>query len=345
MTDRFRTAARSVRAAPIALAVSWIALLACGGGGSGAAPAAQTPQPAVGIARIVATGAFTDAVARVAVELAAQGGGGVTFRRDMTLAGGRYEAEVTDVPVGPFTVRATALAADGITALLRGEATASIAASQVTAVSLLLEQVDPPPSVTNAAPSITGVVASDAAPYLGETITLVVTATDPDAGDTLTYAWEVTCAAGAAATLSAPTSATTELATACVGALTVMVQVSDQLGATATRSLVLEYTPQGIAAILSLNSWPDILSIASPEAQVAAGGDVPLVATAGDDDGDPLAYEWASACGGAFTGGDTAAPTFHAPSDAPADGACQLTLTVSDGRGGTTSGDLVVWVE
>jgi hypothetical protein len=323
------------------LAASAAALLACGG----AAGSSATPGPATdrGSARIVVSGALGAAVQRVAVRIVADAPGAAPVERDLAAASGQYTADVADLAVGTYTVTATAYAADG-TALFRAEASVAIGARQVTAVALVLQQVAPPPPATNVAPHVTSLVASDAAPYYGETITLAVTAADPDPGAALSYAWEASCG-GAATSLTAAASATTDLAAACSGELTVTVHVSDELGATSTASLVLHYATQGLAATVSLNAWPAVTGIASRDGQVAAGADVALAAAAADDDGDPLAYAWASDCGGTFTNGDSAAATFHTPPVAPAGGRCKLTVTVSDGRGGTGSGDLTVWVE
>jgi len=64
-----------------------------------------------------------------------------------------------------------------------------------------------------------------------------------------------------------------------------------------------------------------------------------LTATASDADGDVLGYAWTSTCAsGSFADPTASATTFTLPSGA-SDSSCGITVTVADGRGGSTSGE------
>jgi hypothetical protein len=61
---------------------------------------------------------------------------------------------------------------------------------------------------------------------------------------------------------------------------------------------------------------------------------------ASDADNDPLSYAWTSTCTGSFSASTATSPTFTLA--AGQSGACTLSVVVSDGRGGSTSGALTL---
>jgi hypothetical protein len=113
-----------------------------------------------------------------------------------------------------------------------------------------------------------------------------------------------------------------------------------------------------------LNHWPDVLSMQSVIDEQSAGGQVVpgqrarVEAEVRDADGDPLAATFDADCPGAFFdadgqqlafpievpdgGGDLS--VYFAPATIPDSTYCQVTLEVDDGRGGTTSGYLLLKV-
>jgi len=73
---------------------------------------------------------------------------------------------------------------------------------------------------------------------------------------------------------------------------------------------------------------------------VASGGTVELRATASDPDGDPLTFSWSSPVGA--VGGTTGTATFNAAGVRA--GSYNVTVSVSDGRGGNASCNMTVQV-
>jgi len=157
----------------------------------------------------------------------------------------------------------------------------------------------------------------------GETVTLDGTgSSDPDAGDTLTYAWTQT--AGPTVILIGPdTSSPTFTAPASAVPLTFSLTMSDGEGRTDTDTVEI-----------SINRRP---TAAAGGDQLANTGDTVNLSGAGSSDPDVtdvLGYSWVQIAGPAvtLTGATTVTPSFTAPA-----GPATLTfeLTVDDGRGGT----------
>ena len=172
----------------------------------------------------------------------------------------------------------------------------------------------------------------------GATVTLTATATDPDAGDTLTYAWaqtsgdNVTLSATGTATVTfdAPTGLTED------ATLVFTLTVSDTGGLTGQDVVSVITTPPGPA--------PSVTSATA--LTVAEGATAVATLTATDADTDAESLTW-SIPGGAdapkfaiTTDGAlsfAAAKDFENPDDSGGDGTYEVTVQVSDGVRSSTA--------
>ena len=175
----------------------------------------------------------------------------------------------------------------------------------------------------NSPPQITDLSAQPTTVARGEVSASSCTATDPD-GDTLTYSWIST-----GGSISGTGSSVTWTAPSTLGIYTVTVTVSDGKGGTVARSV----------SITVANRNPQISSLTTSPATVVIGGNSTVQCTASDPDGDALTYSWIST-GGSISGtGSTVAWT--APSTL---GIYTVTVTVSDGKGGTAADNVSIIV-
>ena len=178
--------------------------------------------------------------------------------------------------------------------------------------------------VTNTAPIISSLTPSAESVERGESCTVSCTATDPD-DDILTYDWSAT-----GGTVSGTGNSVTWDAPDTAGTYTVSVTVSDGKDGTDSDSCTIEV----------VNNPPVISSLTPSAESVAPGGSCTINCTASDPDGDTLTYDW-SATGGTITG--TAG---SASWDAPvAEGTYTISVSVSDGHGGTASDSVDITVE
>jgi 6-phosphogluconolactonase len=255
------------------------------------------------------------------------------------------------LPVGAYTFSAIAYDASDAALFASTGATVSVYKNTVTGVNLILQQLAPPGTFTGTSPLIGSIVVSDVTPATGETIAL--TATVLDDTSELAYQWSSSCsdAPAQADVFSAPTSTSTTLTSYCTGVETITFSVTEinaNGGGTSTVTFALTYAAQGANASLVLNSWPDVLAIATPNRQPDCGGTISVTGAAQDADGDALTYAWADSCGGTFTNGTTLTPTWTAPAKpggtkpAALPIPCKLRLTVTDSKGGTNSGWLAI---
>ena len=176
----------------------------------------------------------------------------------------------------------------------------------------------------------------------GTTVTLSGSGEDPDAGDTLSYAWTQT--GGTSVTLSAPAAAATTF-TAPSGleqdtGLTFTLRVTDREG------LFDEDEVQ--VAVLAAPAAPEVTGTTSftvTEGETAVG-----TLAASDEDTPAADLEWSITGGtdsshfGLSAGGTLAfqaAKDYEAPDDAGSDGTYNLTVQVSDGTSSAT-GDISV---
>uniref|UniRef100_UPI003999A855 PKD domain-containing protein n=1 Tax=Roseovarius halophilus (ex Wu et al. 2025) TaxID=3376060 RepID=UPI003999A855 len=183
----------------------------------------------------------------------------------------------------------------------------------------------------------------------GSSATLDATASsDPDAGDTLSYAWTQTDSSGRTVTLSDSEAAQPTFAAPTLGAndaavtLTFELVVTDDKGnASSADTVDITVTPPANTAPTA-DAGPDQTGIAS-------GSSATLDATASSDPdaGDTLSYAWTQtdSSGRTVTLSDSEAaqPTFAAPTLGANDAAVTLTfeLVVTDDKGNASSADTV----
>ncbi|MCK4368394.1 MAG: DNRLRE domain-containing protein [Dehalococcoidales bacterium] len=177
----------------------------------------------------------------------------------------------------------------------------------------------------NKSPEITSLTPSATTVGPGGSCTVTCTASDPDEDDTLTYAWAVTGGA-----ISGTGNSVTWTAPATEGTYTISVTVSDGEGGEASESCAIEVT----------NTPPVIASLTPSATNVLPSGSCTVTCTASDADGDILTYAW-TATGGAISGTGNSV-TWTAPTT---EGTYTISVTVSDGKGGTASESCAIIVE
>jgi hypothetical protein len=176
----------------------------------------------------------------------------------------------------------------------------------------------------NNPPVIAGLTSSATSLAPGGSCSLSCTASDPN-GDTLTYQWTTT-----GGTISGAGSTVTWLAPTAEGTYTINVTASDGKGGTASRSLTIDV----------VNTPPVIANLTSSATSLAPEASCSLSCTASDPDGDTLTYQWTTT--GGTISGEGSAVTWLAPA---AEGTYTISVTVSDGKGGTASQNLTINVE
>jgi hypothetical protein len=256
--------------------------------------------------------------------------------------GSQWGGLLGGLPVGTgYTF--TAIAKDGTgTPIYTGAVSnVTISSGQTVAVVITAQQATPPVPFENAVPVIDSLVIGATNVVPGAQVSVKVAAHDPNRQDTLTFQWQATCgtfanATAVSTTWTAPTSS---------GSCTVSIKVSDQRGATVSAAVAVNVdnaNGKGQAQLsVSMNTWPVVTNVtAAPNGYLVAAIATTLTVTASDADNDPLAYAWTSTCTGAFSATNVAGPTFTVA--AGQTGACTLTVAVSDGRGGSTTGDITL---
>jgi len=192
----------------------------------------------------------------------------------------------------------------------------------------------------NAAPIVDSLVLSSTSVVPGGTITAQATAHDPNPGDILTFAWSSSPVPGG---FQAASSATTDwTAPSTEGDQTLVFTVTDNQGASASASIVVHVsasTDFGEAEVeVTFNNWPVVTNLSADPGSIALGSPIALAVTASDADGDALSYAWTSTCtSGSFASPTAAATIFTLPAGAT-NTTCDVVVAVSDGRGGSTTG-------
>ena len=185
----------------------------------------------------------------------------------------------------------------------------------------------------NRLPVITSVTANPSTVGSGGRSTITCVASDPD-GDSLSYTWEATGG-------SVPSSGNPVIWTApsAPGSYTIKVTVADGRGGTARGSCVVN------VLFIIMNRLPVIYSLTANPSTVSPLGSSTITCDARDPDGDRLSYTWSATGGYIPPSGNPV--TWKAPKVFPFPGQTlkyTITVTVSDGRGGTTTGKCVVGV-
>jgi protocatechuate 3,4-dioxygenase beta subunit len=201
-----------------------------------------------------------------------------------------------------------------------------------------------PPSATNRAPALSqGPTATPSSVTGPSPVQLSVTAADPD-NDPLTYAWtqEPASPAGSFNTTTTSTPTWTAPTVNAAATFTLRVTVTDGKGGSAQGVVQVQVAPpvpQNNNPVLTAGPTSSAPSIYGQQS-------VNLSVAASDPDNDPLTYAWTQAPvspAGTFSGTTVANPSWTAPQVA-ADTDFQLSVTVSDGRGGTVQGSVTVRV-
>lgn len=176
----------------------------------------------------------------------------------------------------------------------------------------------------NKPPVIVSLTSSATEVARGGNCTVTCVASDPDTDDTLAYAWTATAGAisgtGSTVTWTAPTTE---------GTYSITVTVSDD-----------EKTVSDSCNIQVVNTPPDITSLTPSSNSLPPAGSCTVGCIASDADGDTLTYTWTPS-GGTISGTGNSVSW-----DAPAvEGTYNISVSVSDGHGGTTSFSVDIMVE
>lgn len=187
-------------------------------------------------------------------------------------------------------------------------------------------EVPPPPvsPVGNQPPVISRLAAAQPQVYPSGTVQIQCDAADPD-GDMVSFEWACTggsfSGAGPIVVWKAPTN---------YGVYTITVTVRDGKGASTQASLNVS---------VAANQAPVIQSLEANPSGVIYGGSAVITCIASDPDGDVVRYSW-SASEGSITGTGNKV-TWIAPNRG---GQYNITVIVSDGKGGETKGNVMVTV-
>ncbi|WNG30488.1 kelch-like protein [Cystobacter fuscus] len=289
--------------------------------------------------------ALSASVSRVTVTISASDFRSITVELGST--NGVWGGVVGNIPVGAHrSFLAQAFDASD-TLLFQGSASSvTIVEDQTTLVAITLHELNPPPPFFNEASIVDSLVASTTSVHEGESLSLFVTAHDPNPGDTLSYAWSST-----AGTFSSSSDTTTTwTAPDTSGIQTLTLTATDPGGLSSSLSLVVNVTPipmKGSVEIsISFNTSPRVASITASPTRLAVGQTTSVSASAADPDGDSLTYAWSSSCSGSWTNASSSSAQFT-PDALPNDPTCNnclLTVTVADARGWQTTGTVALCV-
>ncbi|KFE64659.1 PKD domain-containing protein [Hyalangium minutum] len=325
----------------VSLAVTVLALgvlAACGGSGN---PVTPDPNASAEIKAMLPQELAVSDVARVHVE--ARGPGIPTpVGMDLSLQGSTWQGTLLAIPAGLDRIfEAKAYDAAGLLLYAGQAGPITIASGSTVSVAILLQQVNPPPPYQNVPPTIDSVVVSANQVSPGGTITLTATAHDENAGDTITFAWTAT--AGSFSNPSA--SATSWVAPAAEGPQVLTLEVTDSKGTSARLSVNVSVQRPGASGdanvTVGFNTWPRVNQMRATPSILTLNVPVQLSVVASEPDGDALSYTWSANCPGRFEDSLVATPRFTLLSQPPPGPVfCTLTVTVSDGRGGQTTGSL-----
>jgi hypothetical protein len=264
---------------------------------------------------------------------------------DLAFSNGSWGGTLGNLPAGPHrTFRAQAFDASG-TPLFEGSASdVTIFGGMAALVAITLQQVQAP-AFQNEAPLLDSLTASSTSVSVGGSLSLVASARDPNPGDTLSYNWSAT----AGSFSPAAAASTTWTPPASTGIQTLTLTVTDSRGLSSSLTLIVNVLPaggQGHAQLsISFNTPPRVGALTATASQLAVGQATSVSASATDLDGDSLSYAWSASCEGSWSNASSRSAQFT-PSELPADSCnnCDLTVSVSDGRGGQTTGTVALCV-
>ena len=265
---------------------------------------------------------------------------------DLASSHGVQSGLLGNIPTGAHrTFLAQAFDAEGHR-LFQGSASGvPISAGQSSLVAITLQALNAPQSSLNEPPVIDSLVASPVSVSVGGSVSLQATAHGLHPDEPLTYAWS--SPAGSFSAASEASTAWTAPSTPGTQTLTVTVTDSGGLSSSASVDIeVLSSTGHGSAQILvSFNSAPSVASLSATASRLAVGQTTSVSASAVDLDDDSLSYAWSASCAGAWANASSIAAEFT-PSALPSGSCnnCDLTVSVSDGRGGQTTGTLSLCV-
>jgi N-acetylneuraminic acid mutarotase len=265
---------------------------------------------------------------------------------DLVFSNGTWGGTLGNLPAGSNrTFLAQAFDASG-TQRFEGSVTGvSISAEQTTLVAITLQQLDAPPPFENEAPIIDSLTAPSTSVAVGSALSLVAAAHDPNPGDTLTYAWSST----AGAFSSASTDSTSWTAPSTPGFQTLTLTVTDSQGLASSLALNVYVTPAAmrghVGFSITFNISPQVTSLSAAPTRLEVGEATSVSALASDVEGDSLTYAWSASCAGSWSNASSSSAQFT-PSAVPAGSCnnCRLTVAVTDGRGGQTTGTVSLCV-
>jgi len=264
---------------------------------------------------------------------------------NLTRSNGVWGGIIGDIPSGSGrTFHAQAFDYWGT---LRFEGTASgitIGAEQSSLVAILLQEVNSPPPYNNEAPLIDSLWVSSSTVLAGGTLSLAATAHDPNESDGFWYSWSATggyfsSENGGTATWQAPSSS---------GSYTLTLTATDTAGTSSSISLEVSVHGggEGSAEIsISFNSSPGVSAVTTSLSPLVVGQETTVSATAEDADGDALSYAWSATCEGNWVDAGSRMARFR-PTELPSGACnnCNLTVLVSDGKGGQTTGTVALCI-
>jgi Bacterial Ig domain len=185
-------------------------------------------------------------------------------------------------------------------------------------------QTTPPTPAGNQPPVIASLLAQSQQLYPSGNTEITCTALDAD-NDQLSFTWAATggsfSGAGPIVIWKAPPN---------YGTYTITATVDDGKGGTTQRSLDIT---------VGANQAPQISSLSADPSGVIYGGSTTITCIANDPDGDVVRYSW-EASGGSISGVGNKV-TWVAPSKG---GSYNVTVIVSDNKGGETRGNVMVTV-
>ncbi len=279
------------------------------------------------------------AVARVTATAA---GGEATQSMDLEGSGVQWQGWLSPLPDGqPYLFQAEAFDVAG-TRRFAAEVNSEVLEAGRPGLIILVgrDSGAAAPSPGNTAPSIEAVVGSSGAVTPGGTIRLRALASDPDAGDELSYTW----LAGEGTFDDAHAVTPTWTAPASSGQRAVTLVVRDSHGSATSLTFTLNVTGLGMLSqqgLVLLNRWPTAASLVSLTPRiVGVGQDVALELQGVEDaDADPLTYQWTATCEGSRLEGSGA--TFRFTSQLPQESStcdnCQVSVQIDDAHGGSAS--------